>query len=271
VETSLNVWPSIDSRRNNQANAKDDPMETPHLQLPYILASQAQKHVTHNEALRILDGIVQLSVLDRDLTAPPGSPADGDRYIVASGATGDWAGWDGDVALWTDGAWLRLPPRTGWRAWVEDEGALIVFDGAGWMRIDAAMGLIALAPSTRLAEGPAGGETDMGVAEELLSGLEGASVDSTITIPDRAIVLGVSTRTVAEITGATSFDCGIAGEPSKFGGALGVVAGSTNAGVIGPQAFYAPTPIRVTANGGSFTGGAVRIAVHMLQPRVPQA
>jgi hypothetical protein len=43
-------------------------METPHLQLPYILASQAQKRVTHNEALRILDGLVQLSV--RDLSAP---------------------------------------------------------------------------------------------------------------------------------------------------------------------------------------------------------
>ena len=81
---------------------------TTHLLLPYILAAQAQKHVTHNEALRILDGLVQLSVLDRDLTAPPGSPADGDRYIVASGATGDWAGWDLNVALWTDGAWLRL-------------------------------------------------------------------------------------------------------------------------------------------------------------------
>jgi hypothetical protein len=50
---------------------------TTHLLLPYIQASQAQKHVTHNEALRILDGLVQLSVLDRDLTAPPGSPADG--------------------------------------------------------------------------------------------------------------------------------------------------------------------------------------------------
>ena len=55
---------------------------TTHLLLPYILAAQAQKHVTHNEALRLLDGLVQLSVLDRDLTAPPGSPADGDRYIV---------------------------------------------------------------------------------------------------------------------------------------------------------------------------------------------
>ena len=106
---------------------------TPHLLLPYILAAQAQKHVTHNEALRLLDGLVQLSVQDRDLTLPPGSPADGDRYIVGSGATGDWAGWDLNVALWTDGAWLRLPPRTGWRAWVEDEGILLVYDGAGWI------------------------------------------------------------------------------------------------------------------------------------------
>ena len=106
---------------------------TTHLLLPYILAAQAQKHVTHNEALRLLDGLVQLSVLDRDLTAPPGSPADGDRYIVGSGATGDWAGWDLNVALWTDGAWMRLPSRTGWRAWVEDEGLLLVYDGAGWV------------------------------------------------------------------------------------------------------------------------------------------
>ena len=106
---------------------------TTHLLLPYILAAQAQKHVTHNEALRLLDGLVQLSIKDRSLTAPPGSPADGDRYIAASGATGAWAGWDLSIALWTDGAWLRLPPRTGWRAWVEDEGLLLVYDGAGWL------------------------------------------------------------------------------------------------------------------------------------------
>ncbi|SMD01158.1 DUF2793 domain-containing protein [Primorskyibacter flagellatus] len=106
---------------------------TTNLALPYILAAQAQKHVTHNEALRLLDGLVQLSVLDRDLTAPPGSPADGARYIIGSGATGDWAGWDQNVALFTDGAWLRLPPRAGWRAWVEDEVMLLVYDGAGWI------------------------------------------------------------------------------------------------------------------------------------------
>ena len=103
------------------------------LALPFLMAAQAQKHVTHNEALRLLDGLVQLSVKDRDLAAAPGSPADGDRYIVASGATGVWAGWDLNIALWADGAWLRLPPRTGWRAWVEDEGVLLVYDGSAWI------------------------------------------------------------------------------------------------------------------------------------------
>jgi hypothetical protein len=111
---------------------------TANLALPYILAAQAQKHVTHNEALRLLDGLVQLSVFDRDLTAPPSSPADGDRYIVGSGATGDWTGWDGDVALRVDGAWFRLRPQTGWRAWVESEQALSVYDGSAWQLLSFA-------------------------------------------------------------------------------------------------------------------------------------
>ena len=93
-----------------------------HLLLPYLLAAQAQKHVTVNEALRLLDGLVQLAVIDRHLTAPPASPADGARYIVASGATGAWAGWDLNVADHVDGAWMRLVPRSGWQEWVVDEG-----------------------------------------------------------------------------------------------------------------------------------------------------
>jgi hypothetical protein len=109
----------------------------------------------------------------------------------------------------------------------------------------------------------------MGVLEQTLSGLSGTSVDSSIQIPDRSILLGVSTRTATTVTGATSYDCGIVGETDKFGGALGVAAGSTNVGVIGPQAFYADTPIVLTARGGSFTGGAVRIAIHFLTLGAP--
>ena len=105
---------------------------TTHLLLPYILASQAQKHVTHNEALRLLDAMVQLSVLDRTRTAPPVSPTDGDRHIVASGATGLWAGWDLNVAFWVDGVWMRLVPRPGWLAWIAAEQTFVVWNGSSW-------------------------------------------------------------------------------------------------------------------------------------------
>ena len=105
---------------------------TTHLLLPYILASQAQKHVTHNEALRMLDAMVQLSVLDRTRTVPPASPVDGDRHIVASGATGLWAGWDLNVAFWVDGVWMRLVPRPGWLAWIAAEQAFVVWNGSAW-------------------------------------------------------------------------------------------------------------------------------------------
>jgi hypothetical protein len=94
---------------------------------------------------------------------------------------------------------------------------------------------------------------------------------TTIVIPNRAIVIGVSTRTTETVTGATSYDCGTASEPSKFGGSLGIAVGSTNAGVIGPTAFYSDTPVRLTAGGGSFTGGKVRVAVHHLFCDVPTA
>ena len=105
---------------------------SPHLLLPYILAAQAQKHVTHNDAIRLLDAVVQLSVLDRDLTTPPALPADGDRYIVASAATGLWAGWDLNVATWVDGVWMRLMPRTGWLAWIADEASFAGWTGTIW-------------------------------------------------------------------------------------------------------------------------------------------
>ena len=92
-----------------------DTTDTAHLGLPYLAAAQAQKHVTHNEALRILDTVVQLAVIDASLTAAPGSPAQGDRYIVGASATGDWAGHGKEVAAFVDGAWEfheRLIPNS---------------------------------------------------------------------------------------------------------------------------------------------------------------
>jgi hypothetical protein len=102
------------------------------LSLPFIMAAQAQKHVTHNEALRALDAIVQLAVADKDLDAPPGSPDDGACYIVAASPTGAWSGQAGRIAAWQDGAWAFYAAREGWLAWVADEDTLYVWNGAAW-------------------------------------------------------------------------------------------------------------------------------------------
>ena len=107
--------------------------ETPHLKLPYILAAQSQKHVTHNEALRVLDALVHLAVVDKDLATPPESPEDGARYIVAASPTGAWAGHASQVAAWQDGAWAFYTPRSGWTAWVADESESYLFSGGGWI------------------------------------------------------------------------------------------------------------------------------------------
>lgn len=105
---------------------------TPNLQLPYIDVNEAQREVVHNEAIRGLDALVQLAVLDRDLAAPPLSPDDGERWIVAASPSGGWAGHAGDIAVWQDGAWRFYEPRTGWLAYVLDEGALLAWDGDSW-------------------------------------------------------------------------------------------------------------------------------------------
>lgn len=108
------------------------PDDTPILGLPYILPAQAQKHVTHNEALRLLDILVQLAVLDRDLAGPPPLPAEGDRYIVAANPAGAWAGQGGRIAAFWGGVWVFIQPREGWTARVIDEEVTVTLTNGVW-------------------------------------------------------------------------------------------------------------------------------------------
>jgi hypothetical protein len=116
-----------------------------------------------------------------------------------------------------------------------------------------------------------GSTIQFGLVEDTIA-CSGPNSISTQQIPNRAIGLAVSVRVVAAIAGATSFNVdattssgGGAGTASgQFGGGIGVAAGSTNIGVIGPTAWYAPSTIKLTANGGAFTGGQVRIAIQYL-------
>ncbi|MBY6239759.1 DUF2793 domain-containing protein [Methylosinus sp. Sm6] len=114
--------------------------QTIQLSLPHIDAAQAQKHITHNEALQILDTLAQLSVIARDQAAPPSSPVEGDRYIVGAGATGAFLDKDGTVAAWLAGAWSFFTPRAGWLAYVQGEALQVVHDGAAWVLLGSALG-----------------------------------------------------------------------------------------------------------------------------------
>ena len=62
----------------------------------------------------------------------PALPADGDRHIVAAGATGSWDGQAGKIAAFWGGTWVFLAPRPGWQARVLDEEITLTFTGTQW-------------------------------------------------------------------------------------------------------------------------------------------
>ncbi|MFN3578484.1 MAG: DUF2793 domain-containing protein, partial [Tabrizicola sp.] len=111
------------------------PDDTTILSLPLILPAQAQKHVTHNEALVKLDLMVQLAVINRTLTTPPALPAIGDRHIVAPGATGPWVGQAGRIAMFTEAGWQFTQPLPGWQAYVMAESQMAYFNGSTWVAL----------------------------------------------------------------------------------------------------------------------------------------
>ena len=104
------------------------------LSLPYIQNNQAQKHVTHNEALRVLDNLLHLGIVNQTETTPPAAPTVGTRYIVGAGAEGDWAGQDLNVAVWDQNAWAFYTPQLGWTAFDADAGYLVTWTGQAWVQ-----------------------------------------------------------------------------------------------------------------------------------------
>lgn len=226
--------------------------DTPRFAMPLLDAAQAQKHVTVNEALSRADALSAGRVERRDLTAPPAAPADGDVHIVGAGATGDWAGQDGALALYLNGGWEFVAPWDGAAVWVAAERRRVTWGGGAWVEGRAA--------------GSAGGAATLMRVVETEQALTGAATVTAAVIPDKGVVIGVSGRVVEAITGAAGWSLGVAGSPDRYGAGYGVAAGSFTQGVTGqPQAYYGATALEVTAEGGAFTGGTVRLAVHLME------
>jgi hypothetical protein len=232
--------------------------DTPRFFMPLLDAAQAQKHVTVNEALSRADALAAGRVERRDLAAPPASAADGEAFIVGQGATGEWAGQDGALALYLNGGWEFVAPWEGATFWVAAERLRATRDGGAWVEGRAA--------------GSWGGAATLGRVIEFDQALSGAFVATAAVIPDKAVVLGVTGRVIEAIGGATGWSLGVAGSTGRYGTGYGIAAGSFAHGVSGqPQAYYGGTALVLTAEGGSFTGGAVRLAVHCVEIVPPEA
>jgi len=108
------------------------PEITARLALPIMAPAQAQKHVTHNEALLLLDGATQLVLNGIETEAPPLSPALGETHFVGPNPSGIWVMQAGALAQWQGDQWIFQAPSLGWRAWDASAGQIVVFDGSTW-------------------------------------------------------------------------------------------------------------------------------------------
>lgn len=226
--------------------------------LPLLSPAQAQKHVTVNEALLRLDGMVDLVLQSLTRHIPPEAVGDGLCWAVPAGAVNGWAGHAGQIAIGANGGWVFVAPRFGSRAFIADEGVSALHDGQTWVPGAVSMGahgsgLIALQQTVEVTLGA------------------GASVESSLTIPGGAMVMGVTARVTQAITGSlTSWRLGTQGAENRFGEGLGKGLGSWCRGILSqPMTYWDSTPVRLTATGGNFAAGKVRLVAHWFELRIP--
>lgn len=105
---------------------------TARFRLPFILPGQAQKELYHNESLSLVDAALHPAVEGIPAAEPPESPQIGQSWIVADGATGDWAGQDQQLATWTEGGWRFVLAQPGMAVWMKAEGYWAHWTGTLW-------------------------------------------------------------------------------------------------------------------------------------------
>lgn len=204
-------------------------MTTPKLKLPELTASQSQKHVTHNEALFFLDTLVQLAVIDKDLSTPPGSPTLGATYIVGSAPTGSWTGKTNQVASYDGSGWIFFVPVEGWNAWVNDEDTAYYWDGSAWTSSGGGGGL-----------GPAA----FNDGTVTLLGINGATADTTNR-------LSINTPAVLLNNAGTSIDMTFNKNAVGNDATLSFKTGFSVRGIIGLQGDDDLT-LKVSPDGSTF-------------------
>jgi hypothetical protein len=116
---------------------------SPRLAYTELTAGQAVPETTVNDSDRILEAFANATHFKSRANNPaqPGSPSDGDCYLLTGTPTGtNWAGQGGKIAIRVNTAWIFKTAKEGFIAWVDDEDALIGYDGASWVTLSTGSG-----------------------------------------------------------------------------------------------------------------------------------
>lgn len=232
--------------------------KTPHFQLDYLMPEQAQKHVTLNDGLRRLDGLLHLTVQARGLNEPPSDAKNGARFLLGDEPTGAWAAQAGQLALLEDAGWHFFAPRVGWRCWDEAAQELLIYDGANWRALNAGGGATSNTAQQTIIR------TDYEVDLEMNT--------PRVLIPTHVIFLGLTARVVTEIRGTDSWSIGVADSPPRFANSLALHAGLEIRAPADPSLIYwQETELVFTATSSNFNAGQLRLSLFHIDLPVPPA
>jgi hypothetical protein len=226
---------------------------TPQLGLPLLDAAQAQKHVTVNDALVRIDAHSQLRFSGIDVNTPASAPVDGETYALGSVPVNAWAGYAGQVAVFSNGGWVFAQPAQGWVGFDLNTDRSVRYLDNVWI-------------SDQALQSAGGASTTNGFVEFDHDIIAGNSHQTLVDIPASQLVIGVTSRLTETITGTlTDWSLGVAASPQRYGNGLGLAASGWVHGIDGtPRVYWSDTPLELTASGGDFAGGKLRITLHTI-------
>ena len=200
--------------------------DTPNLVLPYLAANQSQKHVTVNEALRRLDALVQVTVQSMALASPPGSPVEGQRWILPAAPTGAWSGHAGQIAAWQDGAWAFYAPLDGWTAVDISTDTLLLYNAGTGIWTGLITGVFSDAVFTL--------QDDIDPTKQARFQIAGFTAGATrvFTLPDVSSSVAVLSGVAQTFQNTTTFSAtSVTVGSSAAASTLGIGTGATTSGV----------------------------------------
>ena len=237
---------------------------TGRLKLPYITQAQAQKEVTHNQALNILDVLVNTVAVSIS-NAPADKPNEGDIYIVGKNPQGIFDGNANNLTQLIEGCWSFYQPINYMEVMVVDKNHKFTYVNGEWISLISTSSDSSSNKDNTTTKNSS--QLEIMQWEEDLK-IEGKVVTSKNVIPHHSLVLAVNMWVIEAVTGVQSFTVGVKDDPSRYGDRLSSSKDTTNIGMTyHPITYFYDTPITIMPSQMEFTGGVVKICVQYLKPR----